>query len=61
MNIIDKLQNLADRNQDGKVSKADLDSMKGEHDSSVINSLKMKADLNGDGRLSMDDIKSMMK
>ncbi len=59
--IIDKLKDKADRNDDGKVSKADLEHMRNSSNSGLIDSLKAKADVNNDGGLSMEDIKSLVR
>ena len=61
MNIFDELKQKADANDDGKITKDDLEALRGsgEGDDSLLDKLKEAADQNDDGKLNLDDVKSI--
>lgn len=59
--MLDRIKAMADRNNDGKLDKNDLESLRGDNNGLMIDKLKAKADANNDGKLSMDDIKSALR
>lgn len=60
MSLIDDIKAKMDKDGDGKLNKADLDTFNDNDgkNKSMIERLKAIADQNDDGRLSMDDIKN---
>ena len=61
--LIAEVHARADANHDGKLSKADIESMADDHgiDKSTVDSLKQKADANGDGKLDPSDITPVLQ
>lgn len=61
MSLLDDLKSKADKNDDGRLDKDDLESLKngdGNHDT-WLDKLKDKADQNGDGKVGMDDFSGL--
>jgi|AntRauTorckE6833_2_1112554.scaffolds.fasta_scaffold00450_8 Ca2+-binding EF-hand superfamily protein len=59
MSIFDEIKQLADQNDDGKLTKDDLEGLKEKMSSEKVEELKNMADQNGDGKLNLDDVKSI--
>jgi Ca2+-binding EF-hand superfamily protein len=61
MSLIDELKKKADQNGDGRISKEDLDELKGGNDGDNIwlDKLKAQADQNGDGKIGLDDFSGL--
>jgi len=59
MSILDDIKAKADTNGDGKISKDDLEALKGGEHDEIIEQLKSKADLNDDGKLDLSDLKDV--
>lgn len=58
MGLMDEIKAKADMNNDGKVSKEDLEELRNDDNGSTIDKLKEAADQNDDGRLNFDDVKN---
>ena len=61
MSLLEDLKKMADRNGDGRLSKEDLDSLKGNDgdNNQWIEKLKEKADHNGDGKIGKEDLSGL--
>ena len=57
MGLIDDIKAKADQNGDGKISTADLESLKNGNNNDQLDKLKDLADQNDDGKLNFDDVK----
>ena len=52
----DKATDIGDRNNDGRISKEDLEQLKDGSNDGHIEKLKEKADANEDGKVDMNDL-----
>lgn len=59
--IKDKAKDLADQNDDGRLSKEDLEQLRDGTNDEHIDRLKAKADANEDGKVNMSDLGDLKK
>ena len=59
MSIFDDIKEKADANEDGKITKDDLEALKGGNHDEVLDQLKSKADANSDGKLDLADLQDL--
>ena len=58
MDLFNKLKAQADANGDGKINKDDLEALRSEDNTEMLEELKDIADQNDDGKIDLNDLKN---